>query len=232
MLALLELLGRRWALRILWELRQEPASFQALQARCDSMSTSVLSQRLGELRDAQLVEKDQAGGYRLTEPGTELLARLDGMDEWTQQWGRLPRRHRARAPGWRPLRLPVPTVGYAPRMGRSSNPWEQVAAFAGVAALAGAGVGAASALRVRRATGRRAGPRARVARAPRHDAGSAWSERVTRLERLQHPRHAVRRADAPRRSSLGRQDEALGLVARALDQVAHLGGALAPLPST
>jgi DNA-binding HxlR family transcriptional regulator len=89
MLALLELLGRRWALRILWELRQEPASFQALQARCDSMSTSVLSQRLAELRDAQLVEKDQVGSYRLTEPGTALLARLDDMDEWTQQWGRL-----------------------------------------------------------------------------------------------------------------------------------------------
>ena len=89
MLVLLELLGRRWALRILWELRQEPASFQALQARCDSMSTSVLSQRLGELREARLVEKDDAGGYRLTEPGTELLARLDGMDEWTRQWGRL-----------------------------------------------------------------------------------------------------------------------------------------------
>src|SRR5688500_14058362 len=89
MLVLLELLGRRWALRILWELRVEPASFQALQARCDSMSTSVLSQRLGELRDAQLVEKDQFGGYRLTEPGAQLLARLDGMDEWTQQWGRL-----------------------------------------------------------------------------------------------------------------------------------------------
>ena len=55
MLALLDLLGRRWALRILWELRLEPASFQTLQARCDSMSTSVLSQRLAELRDAQLV---------------------------------------------------------------------------------------------------------------------------------------------------------------------------------
>jgi DNA-binding HxlR family transcriptional regulator len=88
MLALLELLGRRWALRILWELRREPASFQALQTRCDSMSTSVLSQRLGELREAGLVEKDHAG-YRLTGPGTELLARLDGMDEWTQQWGGL-----------------------------------------------------------------------------------------------------------------------------------------------
>jgi DNA-binding HxlR family transcriptional regulator len=88
-LALLELLGRRWALRILWELRREPASFQALQVRCDSMSTSVLSQRLGELREARIVEKDKAGAYRLTEPGTELLARLDGMDEWTRTWGAL-----------------------------------------------------------------------------------------------------------------------------------------------
>jgi len=88
MLALLELLGRRWALRILWELRVQPASFQALQRRCDSMSTSVLSQRLTELREAQLIEKDQAGNYILTEPGALLLSRLDGIDEWTQEWAR------------------------------------------------------------------------------------------------------------------------------------------------
>jgi DNA-binding HxlR family transcriptional regulator len=88
MLALLDLLGRRWALRILWELRQQPASFQLLQRRCDSMSTSVLSQRLGELREAQLVEKDQTGDYRLSESGSRLLARLDGIDEWTQEWAR------------------------------------------------------------------------------------------------------------------------------------------------
>jgi DNA-binding HxlR family transcriptional regulator len=98
-LALLELLGRRWALRILWELRQEPASFQALQARCDSMSTSVLSQRLAELRDAQIVEKDGSGTYRLTEPGSRLLARLDGMDEWTQEWARLLGARTAERPG-------------------------------------------------------------------------------------------------------------------------------------
>jgi DNA-binding HxlR family transcriptional regulator len=88
MLALLDLLGRRWALRILWELRQQPATFQELHRRCDSMSTSVLSQRLAELRDAQLVEKDQAGGYALTESGSRLLTRLDGIDEWTQEWAR------------------------------------------------------------------------------------------------------------------------------------------------
>jgi len=88
MLVLLDLLGRRWALRILWELRLEPATFQALQSRCDSMSTSVLSQRLGELKDAALVEKDATNGYRLTQAGTQLLARLDGMEEWTREWGR------------------------------------------------------------------------------------------------------------------------------------------------
>jgi DNA-binding HxlR family transcriptional regulator len=88
MLALLDLLGRRWALRILWELRVQPATYQALQRRCDSMSTSVLSQRLAELRDVQLIEKDQAGAYTLTESGSLLLGRLDGIDEWTQEWAR------------------------------------------------------------------------------------------------------------------------------------------------
>jgi DNA-binding HxlR family transcriptional regulator len=88
MLALFDLLGRRWALRILWELRVEPATFLELHRRCDSMSTSVLTQRLVELRDAQLIEKDQAGSYALTEAGSLLLGRLDGIDEWTQEWAR------------------------------------------------------------------------------------------------------------------------------------------------
>jgi DNA-binding HxlR family transcriptional regulator len=92
MLALLDLLGRRWALRILWELRQQPASFQSLQRRCDSMSTSVLAQRLGELRESQLVAKDGSSDYALTESGMRLLARLDGIDEWTQEWARTIRR--------------------------------------------------------------------------------------------------------------------------------------------
>jgi len=89
MLALLDLLGRRWALRILWELRVRPANFQALQIRCDSMSTSVLAQRLGELSDAKLVEKNPAREYKLSEHGAQLLARLDGMDQWTQEWARV-----------------------------------------------------------------------------------------------------------------------------------------------
>lgn len=85
-LDLFDLLGRRWALRILWELGEDPASFQDLQARCDAMSTSVLSQRLVDLREAQLVEKAQDGRYRLSEQGTSLVARLDWIDEWTRSW--------------------------------------------------------------------------------------------------------------------------------------------------
>jgi DNA-binding HxlR family transcriptional regulator len=88
MLALLDILGRRWVLRILWELRTQPATFQGLHRRCDFMSTSVLTQRLAELRDARLIDKDGDGAYALTEHGDRLLSRLDGIDEWTQEWAR------------------------------------------------------------------------------------------------------------------------------------------------
>ena len=56
-MAALDLLGRRWTLRVLWELRDgSAASFRELRERCDTMSTSVLNQRLTELREAGLVE--------------------------------------------------------------------------------------------------------------------------------------------------------------------------------
>lgn len=63
-MALLDLLGRRWVLRIIWELHRagrEPLTFRALQARCHGMSSSVLSRRLGELRQGRLVEKAPRG---------------------------------------------------------------------------------------------------------------------------------------------------------------------------
>jgi DNA-binding HxlR family transcriptional regulator len=84
--ALLDLLGRRWALRILWELREAALTFQVLQSRCDSMSTSVLTRRLTELQEVRLLEKDDDGRYQLSDAGAALLARLDWIDEWTQQW--------------------------------------------------------------------------------------------------------------------------------------------------
>src|SRR6266516_7768581 len=70
-MAALDLLGRRWALRVLWELRVETLSFRELRSRCDSMSPSVLNERLSEMRDSGVVELVDEG-YRLTKEGREL----------------------------------------------------------------------------------------------------------------------------------------------------------------
>ena len=64
-MALLDLLGRRWALRVIWELRSDPLTFRALQEQCAGMSSSVLNARLRELRDAGAVEV-RPDGYALT----------------------------------------------------------------------------------------------------------------------------------------------------------------------
>lgn len=85
-MALLDLLGRRWVLRILWELREEMLTFNELQRRCDSMSTSVLSQRLGELGQSQLVLQTESHAYQLTPLGQELIAALIPLHTWAGKW--------------------------------------------------------------------------------------------------------------------------------------------------
>jgi DNA-binding HxlR family transcriptional regulator len=96
-MALLDLLGRRWALRIGWELREGgPLSFRELQRRCDAMSASVLAERLAELREAGIVELGR-DGYLLTTLGGELAATLARLDIWAEDWAkRLPARRTAR----------------------------------------------------------------------------------------------------------------------------------------
>jgi DNA-binding HxlR family transcriptional regulator len=81
---LFELLGKRWQLRIIWELRVEPATFRELQRRCDGISPSVLAARLSELREARIVE--HCDGYRLTQAGIELLAVYRPISEWVGRW--------------------------------------------------------------------------------------------------------------------------------------------------
>jgi len=87
-MAALDMLGRRWMLRVLWELRVGSLTFRVLQARCDAMSPSVLNQRLAELRDAGIAELDPDGGYRLTSEGRTLLAALAPLDDWAARWAR------------------------------------------------------------------------------------------------------------------------------------------------
>lgn len=87
-MVVLDLLGRRWALRILWELRDgEPATFRTLRARCDDVSPTVLNTRLGELRDAGILEHD-GEGYRLTGDGADLLHALEPIHDWSETWAK------------------------------------------------------------------------------------------------------------------------------------------------
>ncbi len=87
-MAALDLLGRRWALRLLWELRVAPLGARALRERCDAMSSSVLYERLGELTAAGLIAKDDHGDYALTPLGDDLGAALSPLDAWAKKWAR------------------------------------------------------------------------------------------------------------------------------------------------
>jgi DNA-binding HxlR family transcriptional regulator len=92
-MALLDLLGRRWTLRILWELREGTVGFRALQDRCDSMSPSVLSQRLVELQEANIVLQNESGMYTLTREGLDLLQALAPLNDWALCWAERERLH-------------------------------------------------------------------------------------------------------------------------------------------
>jgi DNA-binding HxlR family transcriptional regulator len=87
-MVLLDLLGRRWTLRVLWELRDgQPLTFRELQSRCDSMSPSVLNERLAELREAGILTR-AGGGYRLTGDGSSLLHSLAPLNDWARRWAK------------------------------------------------------------------------------------------------------------------------------------------------
>ena len=94
-MAVLDLLGRRWALRIMWELREQPLGFRALQAACDGMSSSVLRDRLSELVEAVVVERNEDETYTLSGLGRELAEALAPLADWSQRWASAVERGRA-----------------------------------------------------------------------------------------------------------------------------------------
>ena len=87
-MALLDLLGRRWVLRIVWELRDEPRRFRDLQAAVGGASPTIVNARLADLRQAKLVELDEEVGYRLTALGRELLELFLPLHVWSENWAK------------------------------------------------------------------------------------------------------------------------------------------------
>jgi DNA-binding HxlR family transcriptional regulator len=86
LMAALDLLGRRWALRVLWELRDGPVGARDLRRRCDDMSSSVLYERLRELSAAGLIDRNASDHYMLTAIGRSLSAAIAPLDTWANAW--------------------------------------------------------------------------------------------------------------------------------------------------
>ena len=92
----LDLLGRRWALRLVWELRRSTLSFSELRERT-GISPSVLSARLRELVDSGVLERDGGRRYRLSGRGRELARILYELNRWAEHnMKRVAPRNRAR----------------------------------------------------------------------------------------------------------------------------------------
>lgn len=88
-MALLDLLGRRWTLRIIWELREDRAlTSRALRTVCDEASPTIMQARLSELREAGLVELVTGNGYRLTGLGKELMENLLPLHRFAERWSK------------------------------------------------------------------------------------------------------------------------------------------------
>src|ERR1700756_4845754 len=85
-MVLLDLLGRRWTLRIMWELRNGALTSRALRTACDEASPTVLNERLKGLREAGFVEIADAGCYSLTPLGQELNATSLPLHHFAEKW--------------------------------------------------------------------------------------------------------------------------------------------------
>lgn len=85
--ALFDILGRRWALGILWYLGDGPCVFRQIQDRCGNMSPSILNARLKELRDTNIITRT-INGYALTKRGTELRAFIAPLANWSACWSK------------------------------------------------------------------------------------------------------------------------------------------------
>jgi len=83
---LLGLLESRYALRVLWALRDGHAqTFRLLQDSVGGITPNTLNTRIKELREAGLITHG-GDGYHLTPAGAELAKRLADLPAFATKW--------------------------------------------------------------------------------------------------------------------------------------------------
>ncbi|MDD0838592.1 helix-turn-helix domain-containing protein [Curvibacter sp. HBC61] len=83
---LFDLLESRYALRVLWALRDEHAqTFRLLQDSVGGITPNTLNTRIKELREAGLIDHGPSG-YLVTDSGKDLLRRLNDVQPFAVKW--------------------------------------------------------------------------------------------------------------------------------------------------
>lgn len=85
-MALLDLIGRRWALRIIWELRNGPLRSRPLREACGGISPTIIQKRINELQAVKLVKLNPNAGYELTSVGIEMLEAFMPLHDFADKW--------------------------------------------------------------------------------------------------------------------------------------------------
>lgn len=85
-MALFDLLGRRWAMGVLWTASEHgPLTFRGLQEKCETISPAVLNQRIKELRAAGLLDREPEG-YAATPFGRRVYEQLLPLGALAKEW--------------------------------------------------------------------------------------------------------------------------------------------------
>ena len=83
---LFERLECRYALRVLWALRDgHPQTFRLLQDSVGGITPNTLNTRIKEMREAGLIDHG-SDGYIVTAPGLDLLKRLSDVQAFATRW--------------------------------------------------------------------------------------------------------------------------------------------------
>lgn len=88
-----EVLGERWTILIIRELLLGSNRFSDLQRALSQISPTLLTKRLNQLQDCELVirktlPKQKRTEYHLTSAGLELLPVVVSLGEWGMKWAR------------------------------------------------------------------------------------------------------------------------------------------------
>lgn len=95
---LLGLLESRYAIRVLWALRDGHAqTFRLLQDSVGGITPNTLNTRIKELREAGLLNHGTSG-YAVTPAGSDLLRRLSDLPSFAAKWSTIQTRKKTGLP--------------------------------------------------------------------------------------------------------------------------------------